>query len=125
MSPSQEAAVMGEDPALAIVSTETKVKNAALAASLFAFCAGVTVYSMNAVGQAGSSGDDDPLAVLKKEAAEAQQRHDAETRSAESTEAMLKQFQAGEYDPDKYEEDDDEKSRGKAGRRQRPWWKFW
>ena len=73
---------------------------------------------MKSVGQAGGAGDD-PLARLRQEASEAQAEHDRENRSAEEAAEMLKKFQEGDYDPDKYEEDESDKPMG------RPWWKFW
>jgi len=100
------------------LSTETHMKNAALATSLVAFCFGVAWYSMRSVGQAGRAGDD-PLATLRQEASEAQEEHDRQNRSADEAAQMLKKFQEGEYDPDKYEEEESDKPMG------RPWWKFW
>lgn len=100
------------------VTPETKMKNIALATTLSAFCVGVALYSMNAVGQAGS-GSDDPLAALRQEAAAAQEKHDRENRKTDDATEMLKQFRAGDYDPDKYDElDETEKPK-------RPWWKLW
>jgi hypothetical protein len=110
------------EDAITLVSSDIKMRNAGLAALLLAFCFGVTLYSMNAVGQAGSD-PNDPLSTLKKEAAEAQQRHDRETKSAQEASDMLQQFRAGQYDPDKYDEDDGSASQSPA--KKRPWYKFW
>jgi hypothetical protein len=108
-------------PDSASVSTEIKMKNAALATSLLAFCFGVAWYSMYAVGQAGG-GAEDPLAALVNEAASAQQKHEREERQANDANKMLKEFQSGGYDPDKYEEEEElMNSRNKK----RPWYKFW
>ena len=104
-----------------VVSNEIRAKNAVMGASLLAFCFGVAWYSMSAVGQAGSAGSDDPLAGLRQEAAEAQERHDREEKSSGEATEMLRQFQAGQFDPDKYEEEEDVENKPKK----RPWWKFW
>jgi hypothetical protein len=111
------------EDAITLVSSDTKMRNAGLAAFLLAFCFGVTLYSMNAVGQAGSD-PNDPLSTLKKEAAEAQQRHDRETKSAQEASDMLQQFRAGQYDPDKDDEDDGTASQQSPAKK-RPWYKFW
>lgn len=102
------------------VPVETRRANAALAASLGLFCLGVAYYSMNAVGQSGSS-PDDPLAQLKEEAAQAQQQQDKSQREQSQASEMLKQFQSGGFDPDKYEEMEEEA----AASSRKPWWKFW
>lgn len=108
---------------MAIVSNETRLKNAAMASVLLAFCCGVTYYSMNAVGQAGTSGaKDDPLAALREEAQAARDKQDRENQSTTDATEMLKQFQAGEYDPDKYENDGEDE---KTSASKRPWWKIW
>jgi len=77
---------------------------------------------MNAVGQAGSTGSDDPLAALREEAASAQDKQSQEAKSTDEAADMLKKFQAGEFDPDKYEELEAEES---GAKKNRPWWKFW
>ena len=100
------------------VSDAVVSKNFALAFLLLAFCGGVGFYSMNAVGQAGT-GEDDPLAALRQEAAAAQEKQDRENMN--DAEEIIKQFQAGDFDPDKYEELEEELENSK----QRPWWKFW
>jgi hypothetical protein len=114
---------------MALVSIETKVKNAVLAAGLVAFCFGVAAYSMKSVGQAGSD-PSDPLSTLREEAAEARQRQDREDRSVQDATEMLRQFRAGEHDPDRY----DEAEAGEGGvaavtpggkDKKRPWYKFW
>jgi hypothetical protein len=114
------------EDAITLVSSEIKMRNAGLAAFLLAFCFGVTLYSMKAVGQAGSD-PNDPLSTLRMEAAEAQQRHDRETKSAQEASEMLQQFRAGQYDPDKYEDDDDDEvaSARRPPSQKRPWYKFW
>jgi hypothetical protein len=99
------------------ISTE---KNGAMAATLFSFCVGVAWYSMNAVGQAGTAGSDDPLAALRQEAAAAQDKQDRQEKSTDEAAAMLKKFQAGDFDPDKVEDLEDEESKPK-----RSWWKVW
>lgn len=104
-----------------VVSNDIRAKNAVMAASLMAFCFGVAWYSMSAVGQAGSAGSDDPLAGLRQEAAAAQEKQDREEKGSGEATEMLKKFQAGQYDPDKYEDDVDVESEPKRG----PWWKFW
>jgi hypothetical protein len=123
-----------EEP-IALVSTETKVKNLALASGLAAFCFGVALYSMKSVGQAGSD-PSDPLSTLREEAAEARERQDREERSVRDASEMLRQFRAGEHDPDRY--DDLERKAGAEGasavaagapdgknNKKRPWYKFW
>lgn len=127
-----EDTVLGDGPEIEAiaVSSSTRAKNAALALGLASFCGGVMWYSMNAVGQAGSGGGDDPLAQLKEEAQEARERHDREMQQSDDATAMLKQFQAGEYDPDKSEEEqllamEKEEAAAKQQSKKRPWWKFW
>jgi hypothetical protein len=107
-------------PDSASVSTEIKVKNAALAVSLMGFCVGVAWYSTYAVGQAGG-GAEDPLAALRNEAAAAQQKHEREERKASDAEDVLKQFHAGGYDPDLLEDQAEET----ITKKKRPWYKFW
>jgi hypothetical protein len=101
----------------ASISPEIHMKNGALALFLVSSCAGIMYYSMNAVGQAGANSED-PLALLKEEAAEAQEKHDNEEKSTGEATEMLKQFSAGDFDPDKYDDLEDEKPK-------RPWWKVW
>lgn len=103
---------------IVVVPPETHMKNAALATALVGFAFGVAYYSMNAVGQAGSNEETDPLALLKKEAALAQDEHSKEEKQAGDANEMLKQFQAGDFDPDKLEDLDDDAPK-------RSWWKFW
>jgi len=105
---------------VAIISPEIRTKNVALGTFLVAFCFGVAWYSRNAVGQAGGDADD-PLAALKEEAAAAQEKHDRENQSTDKATEMLKQFQSGEYDPDKYDELEEEEEKPTK----RPWWKLW
>jgi hypothetical protein len=105
---------------VALISTETHVKNGALAAFIVAFCFGVAGYSMQAVGQAGSGDAQDPLAGLRLEAEGARDRQAHDSQQTSDATAMLKKFQAGEYDPDKYEEEDE-----LNGKPNRPWYKFW
>ena len=102
------------------ISRETHVKNGAMAVTLFSFCVGVAWYSMNAVGQAGDAGSDDPLAALRQEAAEAKEKHDREEKSTNEAADMMKKFQAGDFDPDKLDELEEE-----ANKPKRPWWKIW
>jgi hypothetical protein len=49
---------------------------------------------------------DDPLALLKQEAAQAQELlvHDKGEQEAGDANDMLQQFRAGDFDPDKFEE---------------------
>jgi hypothetical protein len=99
----------------------TRGKNAVMAVSLLGFCFGVTWYSMNAVGQAGAAGSDDPLSGLRQEAASAQEKQERQEKSTDEAAVMLKKFQKGDFDPDKYEElEAEENSKSK-----RPWWKVW
>ena len=100
------------------VSGEVFRNNVLLATALVAFCGGVMYYSMHAVGQSGSTSDD-PLAVLKQEAADAQAARDKESRQSDEATAMLKQFEQGAFDPDQLEEDEEDIKPKK------PWWKFW
>lgn len=103
------------------ISTETHLKNGVMAAALFSFCIGVAWYSMNAVGQAGDAGSDDPLASLRQEAAAAKDKQDREQKSTDEAADMMKKFQAGDFDPDKLEElEEEENSKPK-----KPWWKVW
>jgi hypothetical protein len=115
-----------ESPEVIVVDTSTKIKNAVMALSLLGFCAGVVVYSMNSVGQAGTSSEtgDDPLAVLKEEAAAAQRQHDKNEAEEKKSAAMIQQFQAGEYDPDKLPDDEDDDLATPAPKK-KSWWKFW
>jgi hypothetical protein len=100
------------------VTPETRMKNVALATALMGFAFGVAYYSMHAVGQAGSDEVSDPLALLKHEAAQAQVEHEKEEKQTGDANEMLKQFQAGDFDPDKYDELEEEKTK-------KSWWKFW
>lgn len=102
----------------ALVSTATHAKNAGLAMLLLGFCGGVAYYSMRAVGQAASG--DDPIAALRQEASVAQERHDQQEKQTQESQDMLKKFKAGEYDPDRYEDDEDSRTS-----RKKPWWKIW
>jgi len=112
------------DPDSPFVSTSTHAKNGVMAISLIGFCFGVAWYSMNAVGQAGSS-DDDPLSALKIEAEAARERKEKEGRDLEEATAMLKQLDAGQVDPDTYEDEEEAKiSEGNGKQKKRSWWKF-
>lgn len=102
----------------AFISTATHAKNAGLAMLLLGFCGGVAFYSMRAVGQAASG--DDPIAALRQEASVAQEKHDQQEKQTQESQDMLKKFQAGDYDPDKYEEENDS-----SASRKKPWWKIW
>jgi hypothetical protein len=107
-----------------------RMKNAVLATILMSFCFGIAYYSMNAVGQAGggrtNGGDtsNDPLSVLKAEAAIAQEKINQEQITTANTADMLEKFQKGEYDPDHISEDEllDDENYNKP---KKPWWKFW
>ncbi|GAX15866.1 hypothetical protein FisN_2Lh405 [Fistulifera solaris] len=101
-----------------LVSTGTHVKNTSLAVVLLGFCGGVAYYSMRAVGQAAAG--DDPIAALRQEAMVAQERHEKEEKQAQESQDMLEKFKAGDYDPDRYEEEDDN-----PATRKKPWWKIW
>jgi len=113
-----EQTELAHEGEITFVTPETHMKNAAMATGLFSFAVGVAYYSMNAVGQAGSDEETDPLALLKHEAAQAQVEQRKEEKQTGDANEMLKQFQAGDFDPDKYEELDEEKPK-------RAWWKFW
>jgi hypothetical protein len=95
-----------------------RMKNAALATVLLGCCFGIAWYSMHAVGQAGDK--DDPLSVLKKEAAAAQKVHDQEQATTANTADMLQKFQKGEFDPDHVPEEEEGEATSK-----KPWWKVW
>jgi hypothetical protein len=101
-----------------------RMKNAALATALLAMCFGIAYYSVTAVGQAATTNNsDDPLAVLKAEAAIAQKKHEMEQRDTANTADMLEKFQKGEYDPDHVS--DEELDDLIEPNKKRPWWKFW
>jgi hypothetical protein len=106
------------EPDTALVSTGTHVRNAGLAVVLLSFCGGVAYYSMRAVGQAAAG--DDPIASLRQEAMVAQERHEKEEKQTQESQDMLKKFKAGDYDPDRYEDEDDN-----SAPRKKPWWKVW
>lgn len=107
------------------MSNGIRMKNAGMALTLLGFCFGVAIYSMNAVGQAGSGGQDDPLAALKQEAAAAQEKLQRESQQTESTADMLQKFQAGDYDPDVLEQNELEQAQEEAAKKKKAWWKFW
>jgi hypothetical protein len=118
VKPQHEQPELAHEGEITFVTPETHMKNAALATALISFAFGVAYYSMHAVGQAGLDEVDDPLALLKQEAAQAQDQHDKEEKQAGDATDMLKQFQAGDFDPDKYDELEEDKPK-------RPWWKVW
>jgi hypothetical protein len=118
LAPQHEQSELAHEGEITFVTPETHMKNGALATALIGFAFGVAYYSMHAVGQAGLDEVDDPLALLKQEAAQAQEVHDKEEKQAGDSMDMLKQFQAGEFDPDKYDELEEDKPK-------RPWWKVW
>eukprot|EP00527_Entomoneis_sp_CCMP2396_P009128 CAMPEP_0198137142 /NCGR_PEP_ID=MMETSP1443-20131203/677_1 /TAXON_ID=186043 /ORGANISM="Entomoneis sp., Strain CCMP2396" /LENGTH=164 /DNA_ID=CAMNT_0043798481 /DNA_START=22 /DNA_END=513 /DNA_ORIENTATION=- len=95
---------------IVVISPEIRRNNILMGLALFATAGGIVAYSIIAVGQAGSSGDggDDPLEVLKKEAAEAQGKKDQETKDLADTQAMVDKVQSGAYDPDNYEDMEEE-----------------
>ena len=95
------------------VTSETRLKNLALAVLLLTFCGSVTFYSMTAVGQAGS---------LEEEAAAAQTKQARQEKSQEESNQLLEQFQRGELDPDRVEEEDELEEEAP---KKRPWWKIW
>lgn len=115
-----EGKFLGEPDEVVEIDSTIRMKNSVMAVTLLSFCAGVAWYSMNAVGQSGTD-KSDPLAVLKQEAAAAQIQQDRNQAEEAESANMVRQFQAGEFDPDKIEDDDelDEKSNRK------PWWKVW
>lgn len=115
---------INDEPDVIVIDSVIQIKNVVLASLLVAFCVGVATYSMNAVGQAGSGGSDDPLAALKQEAAAAQVKSEQAALQTESTVDMLQQFQAGAYDPDRIDDDDENESIEK-NEKKRAWWKFW
>jgi hypothetical protein len=107
-----------------------RMKNAAMATVLMGFCFGIAYYSMHAVGQAGSSTSStdttsDPLAVLKAEAAIAQEKYDREQQATATTADMLQQFQKGEYDPDHVSDEELDNLLELTDKKKKPWWKFW
>ena len=99
------------------VSGEMFRNNILLATACVATCAGIMWYSMHAVGQSGSS-QDDPLAVFKEEASEAQAARDNESRQSNEATDMLKQFESGAFDPDRLEDEEEVKPK-------KSWWKVW
>ena len=102
--PSNETPDMNDEPESIEIDSTIRMKNAGLAAFLFAFVIGVATYSMKAVGQSGVTADTaDPLAVLKHEAAEAQEKRSLQQESDKQQQELLKQFQAGQFDPDEQE----------------------
>jgi hypothetical protein len=106
-----------------VVDSSTRTKNAILALTLTGFCFGVAWYSMNAVGQAGVD-NSDPLSVLKLEAASAQARNGQLDVDENTSADLVKQFQAGVFDPDKIEETISvDASKDKMNLK--PWWKLW
>jgi hypothetical protein len=113
-----ESRFEGEAVEFITIDSTIRMKNAALGVTLLGFCFGVAWYSMNAVGQSGAD-DSDPLSVLKQEAAAAQVQQDRQHADEAKSADMVRQFQAGEYDPDKL--DDEESEPVKKSR----WWKFW
>jgi hypothetical protein len=82
---------------------------------------------MHAVGQAGdsNSAEDDPLAALKQEAAQAQQVKDTQRRQEEETANMIQQFQSGELDPDQIDDAELDEYEKSLEKNRKPWWKFW
>lgn len=116
---------MNAEPESVTVDSSIRTKNAALAAALACFCFAVAAYSMNAVGQSGVNEDgEDPLAVLKQEAAGAQEKRAQQEESEKQQQEMLQQFEAGQFDPDKQELDELEAA-DDGGKKKKPWWKFW
>lgn len=113
-----------DEPALISVNTTIRLKNAALGLGLLGFCAGVSTYSMNTVGQAGGD-KDDPLSALKQEAAAADENAQREEQLTVSTAELVRKFQAGDFDPDMQELKDLEQELEEAARKRKPWWKFW
>ena len=83
------------------------------------------MYSMTAVGQAGTpqDGGEDPLETLKREAAQAQDKKDKEAQDIQDTQAMIDKVKSGVYDPDNY--DDLEAESAEDEKKKKPWWKFW
>jgi hypothetical protein len=119
----------GEGDDVVVIPFRTKVSNIVLASALFSFCGGVMWYSAYAVGRSGnssgsdSSSSEDPLAVLKQEASVARVKHEKDQQTTQDATSMLQQFQSGEFDPDKYE-DEAELDRSKKANG-KPWYKFW
>lgn len=117
---------MNAEPESIEIDSTIRLKNAALAAVLFTFVFGVASYSMNAVGQSGVSNDTtDPLAVLKQEAAAAQEKRSQQQESDQQQQELLKQFQAGQFDPDELELAELEAAEERGAAQKKPWWKFW
>jgi hypothetical protein len=117
---------MNDEPESIEIDSTIRMKNAGLAAFLFAFVIGVATYSMKAVGQSGVTADTaDPLAVLKHEAAEAQEKRSLQQESDKQQQELLKQFQAGQFDPDEQELAELEAAEERDAQKKKPWWKFW
>lgn len=112
-----------EEPETILVDDSIRMKNNVMGVALACFCVGVAWYSMNAVGQAGSTSDD-PLAALKQEAAAAQKVHDQQAATESNVTEMLEKFNKGEYDPDVQELNELEE-RQQQSQTKKPWWKFW
>ena len=117
---------MNAEPESVTIDSSIRMKNAGLAVVLTGFVFGVAFYSMNAVGQSGIQEDGtDPLAVLKQEAAGAQEKRSQEEESDKQQKELLKQFQAGQFDPDQQELAELEAAEDMTGQRKKSWWKFW
>ena len=118
---------MNAEPESVTVNSNIRAKNAGLAFALSAFCLAVAIYSMNAVGQSGVNEDgEDPLALLKKEAANAQEKRSQQEQSDRDQQQLMAQFEAGSFDPDQQQLDELEAaSAAGSGKRKKPWWKFW
>ena len=114
---------MNAEPEVIEINQTIRMKNYALAAVLVGFCVSVGMYSVQAVGQSGSGDKNDPLAVLKQEAQAAQDKRSAEQQSVAEQQAMMRKFQAGQFDPDQQELEELEQAEG--GSKKKPWWKFW
>jgi hypothetical protein len=120
------------EPTTIEVTTEIKMKNAAVASLLVCAVAGIWYYSMSAVGGQGSAADNDnndPLAQLKIEAKEAMDRQDKENQPDERAKQLLQEFNRGDHDPDKAEvdalEEFDKEEEKDTKTKKKSWWKFW
>lgn len=112
----------------ALIDPMLPYKNAGLAAALLTMVGGIMWYSMNAVGQAGTSedGQDPLLAALEEESQLALSQQQQQQETTQTTQEMFSKFQSGEYDPDVQEQRELEAELElQAGKKKRPWWKVW
>lgn len=120
-SPEAETEIM-DSGIVKEVTGEVRMKNYLLATFLLGVVAFNFWYSLHAVGQAGDVGGDDPLSNIKAEAAKAAAAREREARKSDQAEEMLKKFEAGRYDPELEDEEDEAEA---ANGKKKPWWKVW